>query len=83
MREGSFDGRPDNGHDILNNSIPKIDGMKPVRDIEIEIHDSRVKSVMIDGIDVDLSRDGDVLRFIVPAKLHSEKKLVYKVIVNS
>lgn len=83
MREGSFDGRPDNGHDILNNSIPKIDGMKPVRDIEIEIHDSRVKSVMIDGIDVDHSRDGDVLRFIVLAKLHSEKKLVYKVIVNS
>ncbi len=29
-REGDFAGRPDNGHVHDRNSIPKIEGMKPV-----------------------------------------------------
>ena len=82
MREGSFDGRPDNGHDILNNSIPKIEGMKPLRDIEVEICDSRVASVTLDGVEAELFRHSDTVSFSVPAALHSDKKLVYKIVLN-
>ena len=77
MREGSFNGRPDNGHNILTNSIPKIEGIKPVRDMKIVIHDSRISSIELGADKVELLRDGDLVSFTVPKELHSAKKLVY------
>jgi hypothetical protein len=83
MREGSFNGRPDNGHDILNNSIPKIDGMKPVRDMEVELLNCDVRSIVLDGCEVDFTKRGSTSSFIIPASIHSERNLVYKIVLNS
>ncbi len=79
MREGGFPGRPDNGHDIYKNSIPKVDGIKPASDMKICVHDSRVKSVLVDGASVDFEMNGGVCEFIMNAEEHAKRKLVYEI----
>ena len=46
MREGAFLGRPENGHDIINNSIPKIVGTPEIKDIDVIIHGRTPASIL-------------------------------------
>lgn len=38
MREGGFVGRPDNGSNVIENSIPQINGILPVCDMKISVY---------------------------------------------
>ena len=79
MREGSFPGRPDNGHDIYNNSIPKIDGIPSLRDMKIAVHNPSVKSVTLDGKAVDFEIADGVCIFTLKAEDHAKKNLKFDV----
>ncbi len=79
MREGSFPGRPDNGHNIYKNSIPKIDGIRPVRDMRICVHTPSVKSVTLDGKAVDFTLENGICEFVITAQDHAERKLTFKI----
>jgi alpha-glucosidase (family GH31 glycosyl hydrolase) len=76
-REGGFEGRPDNGHDIINNSIPKIVGAPELRDMSAIIHGRIPSSVSLDGKAVEFKTEGDKTTFIIPAKLHEANDLEY------
>ena len=77
-REGGFKGRPDNGHDIVNNSIPEICGMKPSNDITVELHAVPSK-VTADGKSVDFSSDGNISMFTLKGKRHDEGDIRFEV----
>ena len=77
-REGGFKGRPDNGHDIVNNSIPEICGMKPSNDITVELHAVPSK-VTADGKSVDFSSDGNISIFTLKGKRHDEGDIRFEV----
>ena len=79
MREGSFPGRPDNGHDIYNNSIPKIDGIPSLRDMKIAVHNPSVKSVTLDGKTVDFDMSDGVCYFVLKAEEHAKRNLSFEV----
>ena len=51
-RKGTFNGRPDNGHDIVNNSIPEIKPCGNVRDMQIKIFGKKPSFVKLSGNDV-------------------------------
>ena len=77
MREGEFSGRPENGHDIINNSIPKIVGTPEIKDIDVKIHGRMPKAITLDGENVEFAVvDGNAV-FTVPADLHKSRDLNY------
>ncbi len=78
-REGGYSGRPDNGHDIFYNSIPKVEAMKPVSDIKISIKSTSITSIMLNGEAVPFEQNGDFYEFTMPAEKHASGELVYKV----
>ncbi len=79
MREGDFSGRPDNGHNIYKNSIPRIDGIKPITDMKICVHAKNVKSVTLDGKPVDFTLANGVCEFVMNAADHAARKLTYNI----
>ena len=79
-REGSFCGKPDNGHNHRANSIPKISGMQPVRDITVKISGAAPKSITIDNKTQDFTYENDCTYFTIPAAEHDKKNLTYKVL---
>ena len=82
MRKGTFPGRPDNGHDIYKNSIPKVEGIKPVRDMTVCIHSAFVESVSLDGKAVDFEIKNGVCEFVLKAEEHSKRNLTYDITLS-
>jgi len=70
-REGEFEGRPNNGHDHINNSIPRIDGIKPVRDMKIILHTDDVSKITMCDRKVDFNKEKEGISFILPAEMHA------------
>lgn len=68
-RVGSFSGRADNGHNIVANSIPKIDGIKPVSDMKIKVFDKKVKKVLIAGEELEFTSLPDGIELMLTAKM--------------
>lgn len=77
-REGRFEGRPDNGHDLVHNSIPKINGIEPSNDITIELH-AVPASVTADGEPVDFELDGKLCVFRLPGGRHDAGDVRFEV----
>ncbi len=71
MREGDFEGRPDNGHDHFRNSIPKVEGLKPVRDMQVALHVDAVKEITLNGRAVAFEKAENGIVFTLPAEIHS------------
>jgi len=80
MRDGSFPGRPDNGHDLVNNSIPEIKPMPAVRDMTVEIMGRSVSDVKLYGKSVEFETENGTARFAVPADAHASGELKYEII---
>lgn len=78
-REGGWQGRPDNGHDIIANSIPKIDAAHPVKDMTVVVHSGNVKGVTLNGESVDCIVAENSVSFTVPAELHNASRIEYKI----
>jgi alpha-D-xyloside xylohydrolase len=78
-REGSFDGREDNGHDFINNAIPKIPRMQPVRDMQVRIYGKTPKEICLNGEQVDFMQGEGYAEFTVKADLHEASDLTYKI----
>ena len=66
-RQGSFDGRTDNRHDIANNSIPKICSVGALRDIKVVVHGKIPASITLCGQDVSITTIDGKCEFIVKA----------------
>ena len=79
-REGSFAGREDNGHDLINNAIPKIPRMQPVTDIQVRIYGKSPKQILLNGENVDFTLCEGYVEFTVKAALHEAADLTYKMI---
>lgn len=81
MRQGDFGGRPDNGHDHDRNSIPKIEGMKPVRDMTVVLHVPEVKAVCMNGESVCFAHTDKGIEVVLPAALHEKEDVKITVIL--
>lgn len=79
LREGSYPGRPDNGHDHKRNSIPRIDPMAPVRDMTVYLAGPVPASVTLRGEPVALTVTDGRATFTVPAALHESAELTYEI----
>ena len=79
-REGSFDGREDNGHDFINNAIPKIPRMQPVRDMQVRIYGKNPKAICLGEKEVAHTQGEDYVEFTVEAVEHEVSDLAYKLI---
>jgi len=79
MRKGDFVGRPDNGHNHDRNSIPKIEGIKPVRDMTVVLHVPQVKEVSMNGASVSIDETEQGIEFALPAALHEKEDVNIKV----
>ena len=79
-REGSFAGREDNGHDFLNNAIPKIPRMQPVTDMQVRIYGKSPKQILLNGENVDFTVCEGYVEFTVKASLHEAADLTYKLL---
>ena len=69
-RDGDFSGRPDNGHDIVHNSIPKINGIRPVNDMTVEINGKAPVMVTMNGKLVDFTVSDGRISFILKKEDH-------------
>jgi hypothetical protein len=67
-REGDFAGRPDNGHNLHKNSIPKIEGIRPLSDLKVVIHGRQAVSVMIGEEKIPFAFVGANTEFLIPAE---------------
>ena len=79
-REGGFDGREDNGHDFLNNAIPKIFRMQPVKDMQARIYGKCPKAIYLGGEKVDFTKGEGYVEFIIKASAHEVADLTYQLI---
>ena len=79
-REGSFPGRPDNGHSITENSIPKISPAAPERDMTVEIHGARPAKILCGGAEIAFEYDGSKAAFTAGIAGRGDTKLVYRVV---
>ena len=79
-REGSFPGRPDNGHDLVNNSIPEIKPVSPVRDMTVEVIGREIADIKLCGRSVPFETENGAVCFTVPAELHGSGDLAYDII---
>ena len=79
-REGDFEGREDNGHDFINNAIPKIPRMQPVADMQAQIYGKTPKQILLNGESVDFTVFEGYIEFTIEAKLHEAADLIYNVI---
>ncbi len=68
-RSGSFDGRPDNGHDIAENSIPKISPMSDVTDLTVLVHGKAPKSALACGKELALTECDGKFSFVITADM--------------
>lgn len=78
-RRGDFGGRPDNGHNHFQNSIPKIDGIRPVRDMTAVLHGRIPGEILLDGEPVPFTVNRQDAVFTIPAAAHAERDLLYTI----
>lgn len=78
-RQGDYTGRPDNGHDILINSIPEIKGILPERDMQVELHGAKPASIVCDGMSIPFEYDGQKATFTAKLAGRGNKALRYTV----
>ena len=78
-RTGSFPGRPDNGHDIMKNSVPKIASEQPERNMTVVLHGQKASEILLDGKSVDFSYDGKDTTFIAQMENRGEKRFTYSI----
>ena len=79
QRQGSFVGRENNGYDILNSSVPKIDGILPIRDMQVRVYGETPKSVCLGEEAVPFTVCDGYIEFTLPASLHEKQDLFYTV----
>lgn len=77
-REGSFSGRVDNGSNILENSIPKINGISPVSDMKISVY-GIAKSVTKGGSHVDFTVNNGYTEFTLYAAEHDSAEIKFDI----
>ena len=80
-RTGSFPGRPDNGHDIMKNSVPKISSEQPEKNMAVVLHGQKASEILLDGKSVEFSYDGKDTTFVANTADRGEKHLVYNIIL--
>lgn len=78
-REGSYSGRPDNGHDIINNSIPEISPMKPLVDFTVKLHGVVPSKVTLGGETVEFTVEDGSAVFVARAEMHAVSDLEFTV----
>ena len=79
-RTGGFAGRPDNGHDIMKNSIPNIPEMQPQGDMDVIVHTKKgVSAVSLNGAPIAFTACPEGVCFKVDAALHASGLLAYEV----
>ena len=77
-RKGGFAGRPDNGHDIMKNSIPRIAPMAPQGDMDVLVHTkATVSAVTYGGEDIAFTVCPEGIRFTARAALHESAPAAY------
>jgi hypothetical protein len=76
-REGGFSGRPDNGHDIINNSIPRIAGTPEIKDMTVVIHGKLPEKITLEDKEIPFEINDNKATFTVAAKLHKSADLNY------
>ncbi|MBO4594671.1 MAG: glycoside hydrolase family 31 protein [Clostridia bacterium] len=76
-REGDYKGREDNGHDIINNSIPEIKGITPLRDITVILHWKQATKVTVNGTEVPFTVGGRDTVFTVERAVREQGEVVY------
>lgn len=79
QRKGDYEGRENNGHNKLENSIPKISSLRPVRDIEVKIFGIKPNSITVNGENQNFSYKENYATFVIRADVHKNKDLNYKV----
>ena len=78
-RNGDFGGRPDNGHDLHKNSIPKIDGIRPLSDLKVVIRGAYAKHITLGGENIPFMYNGKDTEFLIPAALRENAPLAYTI----
>ncbi len=78
-REGDFAGRPENGHNLRQNSIPEIKGIRPLSDLKVVIRGKTPKSITLAGERISFEFDGKDASFNVPAALRESAPLSYNI----
>ena len=78
-RQGSYSGRPDNGHDVVKNSVPEIKGCGKVRDMQIKIFGKKPSCIRLDETPVDFEYIDNVSIFTLPARIHEIEDVKYNV----
>lgn len=78
-RQGSYEGAPDNGHDVENNSIPNIPGMAEERDCTILIAHRSLASVTLEGEELPLRTEEGHTLFTAPLQGRGDKPLCFQV----
>lgn len=58
-RVGGFEGRPNNGHSITSNSIPKIEASKPLGELKVVIHGAHISRATLNGKEIKTSVCGE------------------------
>ena len=78
MREGTFVGREDNGSNIFENSIPKINGIRPVSDMKISVYGT-AKAVTKCGASVDFTVNSGYTEFTLGANEHASREVKFDI----
>jgi alpha-glucosidase (family GH31 glycosyl hydrolase) len=78
-REGDFAGRPDNGHNLHKNSIPKIEGIRPLSDLKVVIHGKHATSVMLAGAKLPFAFDNKDTVFFISAEQRADAPLAIEI----
>ena len=79
-REGSFAGRPDNGHDVRENSIPKILGTQPEKNMTVEIHGAAPAKILCGDEEIAFVYDGRKAVFTAKTAERNNQALCYSVL---
>ena len=78
-RKGSFEGRPDNGHNLHQNSIPKIEGMPALSDLSVVLHGCHPKSVTLAGEKIPFTFSGENTEFLITADQRKTAPLAFEI----
>lgn len=78
-REGGYPGRPENGHDIVENSIPEIKPLQPEKDMQVQIHNRKPARIVLEGQEVDFVWDGRKAIFTAPTQSRGNRMLSYDI----
>ena len=78
-RKGSFEGRPDNGHNLHQNSIPKIEGIPALSDLSVVLHGCHPKSVTLAGEKIPFAFSGENTEFLITADQRKTAPLAFEI----